>query len=951
MQKIYYSIAILIIFAFSANGQKNGTITGKMVDASNGEPLFFANVSLEGTSLGAVTNDEGVFKMTSVPPGDYTLVLLYVGYEKKAIPVTVKAGETLDVGTHEMIFESVMGEEVVVTGQLRGQAAAINQQVKSNTIVNVVSKERIQEVPDVNAAESLSRLPGITISRSGGEGSKITVRGVSPRFNNITVNGQSIAATGAGDRSVDLSMVSSDILDGIEVYKAITPNMDADAVGGSVNLVTKTADSGVHGRVQLETGYHGLIKDIGTYRGSFTLGNRFFDDKLGIIIGANAHRANRNSDFFDVDYFLAGTGSDLEPVLSDFETNNLRLRNNLETRDRYGANITLDYEFINNSSLVFDYFYTQTDREIIERQTRMRPTTSSISHSFNYRDNFLTLHSAQLRGDFNLFETWGLKFALARSYTSNETPTSYGTSAGQEAGFASDMPSNAPPEDVPNYAKFTLENVTGGSGLGWSTAGITDENYTAQINLSKPFALSTWFSGDIKFGGKIKQKDRQRTGSNYGVFDGVDYFEVFRSYYPDFALAGGRGTYWLRNFIDPEFTGYVFPMGEQYILPYAFDPNIIAQRYEDLHVIDSLWYKQFYGEFNRYDAIERVTAGYFMTEVNIGNRLVFIPGFRYENTFNEYTGKVGRVRGNTRQFDLSDSTGTSVRDNFLPMFHLKYEFVNGLNLRLAATKTLTRPDFLNLAPFTRIKQGFFPELHRGSLELEIPTAWNYDAILTWFSKYGLVSFGGFYKEIENIDIDITYTDYNLANSEQFTQPPKVTNPINSERTTTVYGAEFELQTNLRFLPKPLDGIVISGNYSLIRSETYYPYFLEQRLPPDWKVTVIDTFRTNSMPGQADYIANITLGYEKGGFSGRVSMNLQGAKLVSSGDTKFEDEYTAEYLRWDATLSQKFGKRWMVLLNLINFTNTPEQEYMYYPERPTHEEYYGWQTNLGVRYSF
>lgn len=190
MWKLYFSFIWINLTLFTVTAQNNGQITGQMVDASNGEPLFFANVSIEGTSLGSVTDEEGAFEIKAVPPGNYTVVLLYVGYVTQKVPVTVEAGETVDIGTRELKFESIRGEEVVVTGQLRGQASAINQQVKANTIVNVVSKEKIQEVPDANAAESLSRLPGITIGRSGGEGSKITVRGVSPRFNSITVNGQ-----------------------------------------------------------------------------------------------------------------------------------------------------------------------------------------------------------------------------------------------------------------------------------------------------------------------------------------------------------------------------------------------------------------------------------------------------------------------------------------------------------------------------------------------------------------------------------------------------------------------------------------------------------------------------------------------------------------------------------------------------------------------------------------
>ncbi|MFW5877615.1 MAG: TonB-dependent receptor [bacterium] len=940
MRKIFTLLALAFLFTSFSFAQRNGIITGQLLDASNGEPLIFANVALEGTSVGTVTDEDGFFTLNGISPGNYTLVMSYIGYQTEETAVTVTAGETTDIGEHQLNFASVMGEEVVVTAQLRGQAYAINKQVKSNNIVNVVSKERIEEVPDANAAESLSRLPGITLGRSGGEGSQVTIRGVSPRFNSVTVNGQTMPATGANDRSVNLSMVSSDLLDGIEVFKAITPDMDGDAIGGSVNLVTRTANEGLQGRVHVESGYHSLIDDIGTYRGSFTLGNRFFDNKLGVLMGVNYHKANRNVDLFDGDYEVAGAGG--------YRGNNARFRNVLETRDRYGYSGTVDYQF-KRGEIVLDHVFTQTSRDIVTRGMRARPTISVIGLEFNKTENELLLNSTNLRGEFDLFPSTELTFNFGRSKTSNETPYSYGAGAEKENGLTPEA-NDAQPLDMFRYANFSLDDFYGGTGTGKYSSLIEDENYTGQVSIKQSFNLGSWLSGNLKFGGKIKQKQRERNIDSYWIHDWTGYNYVFREKFPEYERDGN--LYPVSNFIDRDYTGYDSPFADHNDIPFVFDPDIITEHYDVMTPIDSLYKFNVGSYFDEYEALERITAGYLMAELHLGSKITFIPGFRYENTYLDFTGAKGTQRNNEPfRINKTDTTATNSVGTFLPMVHLRYEFIDGLALRLAATKTLSRPNFLNLTPFTQVTKANQDRVRFGSVDLKIPTAWNYDANLSWFSKYGLISIGGFYKEIYDIDINVRFFDWSGTEDTNPYHGWLVNSPINSDETTIIYGMEMEFQTNFRFLPKPFDGIVISGNYSVMESETYYPFFYVSYPPPDYKPVTEDSSRINSTQGQADFIANMTIGYEKGGFSGRISMNYQGPRLRTSGNTEFQDEYVDEYFRWDASLSYKFNRNWQVLVNLINITNETERQYIYLPEQPSSIQSYGWQANLGIRYRF
>lgn len=219
------------------------TISGRIVDAATGDPVPGANVVLEGTAIGASTNLEGRYLITKVPPGHYTLKVTYIGYKTATLKVNLLINRTLTADV-KLLYDVLEGETVVITAQAEGQVAAINQQLRSNTIKNIVSAERIMELPDANAAESVGRLPGISIQRSGGEGNRVVIRGLSPTYNTIMIGGIKVPATDLDDRSVNLSMISPEILAGIEVTKALTPDMDADAFGGTVNFTLANAPSG-----------------------------------------------------------------------------------------------------------------------------------------------------------------------------------------------------------------------------------------------------------------------------------------------------------------------------------------------------------------------------------------------------------------------------------------------------------------------------------------------------------------------------------------------------------------------------------------------------------------------------------------------------------------------------------------------------------------------------------
>ncbi len=271
MKKLWFFILLATLTLASVPVfSQTGKIAGKITDVKTGDPLPGANVYLEGTNIGAATDLKGDYLILNVSPGTYTLLIRYVGYEEKSFDITVSTGQTLvkNVGLKYMVLR---GEEVVVTAQAEGQMQAINQQISSNTIKNIVSSAKIQELPESNAAEAVGRLPGISLQREGGEGNKVVVRGLSPQYNKIKINGVSMAATGRmtadgqDDRSVDLSMISPNVLEGIEVSKTAMADQEADQLGGTVNFLLRGAPQKPTLNATVQSSYNGLRDEASNY--------------------------------------------------------------------------------------------------------------------------------------------------------------------------------------------------------------------------------------------------------------------------------------------------------------------------------------------------------------------------------------------------------------------------------------------------------------------------------------------------------------------------------------------------------------------------------------------------------------------------------------------------------------------------------------------------------------
>lgn len=989
---------LLLIWCFSIElYAQTGTLSGTITDGGLSEPLPFANVLVSDVNLGTTTDLQGQYRIVGIPEGSYTVTFSYLGYESSEQIVTIEAGVDLQLDETLSEGEGVMMQEVVVKGQATGQRAAINRQISASTIVNVISKEKLQELPDQNAAEAVGRLAGVSVYRDAGEGQRISVRGISPRFNAITINGERLPSTQESERSVDLSMISPDMLAGIELYKAITPDMDGDAIGGTVNFTVAKAAEG--GRVQgrLLSGYNDLREDFGQIRANITGSNRFFDDKLGIILTGNYQVANRGNESLTTDYVYEGVNQNDEPVLS---VENHNLSDKVETRNRFGGSLTLDYEINKNHQILFNSNFGKTERDELRFRRRFRIGNNYQEHDVTERQRNISLFSNNLSGKHFIgkFElTWRSSYASSKQHTPQELRGRFR----EVSAIQTSIPDASDISALPNSFKNDLESsILYDSRV--NETKVDEDRWTSGLDVAYNFKLSNSVNGQFKVGGKYRSISRERdregtiiapylSGQN-PAFDDRSLFLTtpngqillanFIGTYTNDNFYGGDydilpGTPSIRNEFSTgvedvditrynDFFGSTYQIGDQISYPGHINIDKIRRfyqayrgRYQDDIFINS-------GDYN---GGENILATYFMGKLNLGKKITLLGGARWEQTEQEYTSFI--ISGSLDNDDDDPITGTISSKSagrtyaeLLPMFHLKYQPTEWLDIKGAITNTLARPNFFNIVPWEYYNPAA-QEAQFGDPNLLHTTAWNYDLFFSVYNKFGLFTIGGFYKRLENIDFiaGVVETD-----DESVYKGWDITQPRNLQDVSTVQGVEFDFQTNLSSLSSFLRGIILSANLTLSSSKTFYPLFNVETVfvgaPTFFETTVLDTVRQGAIVGQANVLANLSLGYELGGFSGRISMIYQsdalspgnpgiGSSEAGVGSIPEQDFFDEASYRFDVAMKQRIDKkgRWTLMFNINNLTNTPERAFLGIANRLKEEEFYGMTADLGIAFKF
>ncbi len=938
---------LLSMFVFAQN---HGEVQGIITDANSKEPISYATAFLEGTALGGISEDNGHYSISNVPPGTYQLVISYVGYERMTETVEVQAGQVA-TRNFELAFTSVVGKEVVITAMALGQAQAINTQLTSTNIKNVVSEQKIRELPDANAAEALSRLPGVSVSRSGGEAVGVSVRGVSS--NTMFVNGMRLQG--------GLGSIASSMIGSIELSKAFLPDQDADVLGGNIEFKMRGAEPGFKKDIWLRTGYNGFTKSFKMHDVSALLSNRFFNDKFGVMLSLNYDKKDRGRDVLTAGYAAIGSSKNSNEVLPT-RISSAAVAKTQNLNDRYGATLYADYK-LKGGKLYYQAFFSKFDSENYTI-TNSYTTEASVTYSAGLDES--TEHSflQGLGGEHNLFGA-KVEWSVSKSERNTKTPGSLSYSAiNREAvSGAKSIDTSSTITDLIGLATHNLA-ATGATNLGISQAKTYSEELAAKLDITVPFNLGNNISAYVKFGGKIRDmkasSDPNSWGTGFQYQSGDNVADAIKERLPDFGWTFiGDGNISHASFASGSGEQDFSMFGLKTYMAPNFDRVRIAE-----NAVDDLLNKKLSTDAGDYSNNRQYYAGYLMAGFDIGQMITFTPGVRFERDDYSTTAKWTSLTISYGPYDtqgiIRDTTAGHFYEQIYPMFHLKIKPVDWFDIRLAATKTSTRPGSNQLSP--RYYQDAGLNITEGNILLKPQTNYNYDAYLSFYTrKAGLFTVGAFYKKLE--DQVLNYT-VRLINPEQFGldkvyKNKNYTFPQNNSKPGYVTGLEMDWQTHFSYLPKPFNGIVLNLNLTVMQSDTKYPFYSFETVTikePPYRITEgKDDFRDNKVIGMPDAIANIGLGYEVGGFSGRISAYYQSGTITTAQASNLTlDVDKDELLRFDMQLSQKLKKvpGLAVYINLNNITDNRDRNILTHsPDRITRQELYGASGDIGIRYKF
>ena len=897
-----------------------GVVTGTVTDPA-GRPLSGVLVQIEGTTIRTATS-QGVYRLVNTPVGSRTLLFRYIGYQPLSRPVTVIAGKTvtLDVQLAEAVTSL---SAVKVEGQVVGQASALNQQRTSSSISSVIDNQLVGRLPDPNMAEALARVPGIAVVRDQGEGRFVQIRGTSPDFNSMSLNGLRVSTPEQNSRQLPMDVVPSDQAAQIQVSKTLTPDLDADAIGGNVNLVTRTAQANrplfnvtaAGGRNQLGGG--GLL-NLGV-----NAGKRFGSaQKFGAMVGGTYYRNDRASQNVEGDWCSQTRNCGIEPSLASLNAPNLfELRDYPQVdRLRTGVNATLDYLLANNSKLFLRGTWNQFNDDEVRHRARFRfrggsgsrwtqvtpdsgtTTGSQFDRDIRLREVLQDIYTVQLGGEHFAGNGMALDWSVGGSRATEARPDVL-TMAFRQSGMT--LAYNFANADRPraNVVTGSFDDPTRFpfNSLVREVRDTRDEDLSAKVNASMPVSFGG-VTGTLKAGLAARLKDRRNDQAitNYTSAIGAN------------SLNATGAT--LMSLLTTETAGRTIFDGD-YAFGRMFDPDkmrqFVAQNPTAFTVNTFTSATTSAGQ--SFTVGEDVYAGYLMATLDAGPVRV-IPGVRVEATRVANTAKIVQLNaaGTALARPITDTTGTASYANLFPSINATWRLDEYTNVKAAVTTALVRPQFRDMTPYVNVTAGQ-QTASIGNPALQATTAINYDVMIErYFKSVGFISAGAFAKQLDNF----IYATARPRRTDEALGPDatQVLQPVNGP-TATLSGFEVAWQQNLTFLPGALAGLGINANYTYTRSRADIPGVGRNG---------VDT----PLPGQTGNAGNVGVFFDRGPLSLRVGGNYSGA-FLSTINAVSPDGDTRTKSRFQVDASGSFELRPGVKLfgEFINLSNTPLRAYV------------------------
>ncbi len=945
-----------VLFACSAaalSAQPTGGIQGTVTDKASGGYLVGAEVRVAGTDLVAATSRDGSFALANLAPGNLSLEVTYVGRKPKTVPVAVRAGATTTTTIDLSEGDVLVMAAVTVESVREGQSRAINQQRTSNTIMNVISSDAIGNLPDQTVGEALARLAGVSVVTDG-RSAFASIRGAEAKLNSVTLDGAHISSPandgifttgGTETRAVDLSTIPSDMIGGIEVIKALTPDRDADSFGGLVNLTTRSAfdlpGRSINGKFEYR--YNSLRKDDG-----YGLSLNYSDVvDAARTLGVSATLSASDEKYGQHDYEIAYFDKSIAPVntiagitnqaISEFDQRFRRI-----AKESLGGNLNFDYKLGDATRLYAKVFHHGSETDAARWRLRQRGFAAFAATSTDLRATGAEARITR-RLDRTASERTNDRLALGGQTGLAEGTLAYEINYGlaeldaRARRYQFETASSALRRNIdwvtdrsdPLYPKVTFtQRATGENSLfrvqdmalnqvRFHRVKGNDEDLAAKLDYD--FARKL---GDIpvqwKVGGKFRGKERKLDGAidDYAPTGTAPNQAGFGTDFEPRGLFEGRvATLGSFPSLDGVFAtvaanpgGFVFVPGDEITL--------LA--------------------ISRYTAKEDISSFYGMGTAQFG-KLQVVGGLRYERTQVDYT---------YRPAPATTATGGSSYGNLFPSLLLNYRLNRDLVLRGAWTNTLSRPDYGDLIPYEssldpegllNLDSGALTRVYRGNPNLKAQKSMNFDGSLEWyFQPTGMLSVGVFHKEIK---------DFIYKGVSRETRPPIVValyqNLNGADQSIT--GTELTWTQALPMLPGPLGGLGFSVNATFIRGESVFPTL-------NVTTGAAGTRTEDFVPSQPKRVYNAQVYWEKYGFTARVAMNYIDEFVREVGGLAGAVTNNAA-TRWDAQLSYRVSRNVTVFAEGKNLSKEMKRWYDATPNRPEELEFSGWNGAAGVKFRF
>ncbi|RLV61183.1 TonB-dependent receptor [Parashewanella curva] len=892
-----------------------GKFEGNIRDINSQQPLAGAIVSIKELNQTQTAGRDGRFFFNGLKAGTYTVTITYLGAAPQTKTIQVKDNRTTSLNIKLTSGEI---ERIQVIGQSGSLSKSLNRQRSADNLLSVISSDVLGNFPDSNVSEALQRVPGISIERDQGEGRFVRVRGLAPDFNSVSMNGTRLPAPEDDRRAVALDVIPSDLVQSVEVSKTVTPDMDADALGGAVEVKSLSAfdRDGRFYNVSTEASYNQL-RDKASPKIAFSFSD-VINDKFGFAIAASWYKRKFGSDNVETGGkwdFPEDTGYD-NAVLEEIEARSYDI-----TRERLGIGANFDYRPNDNNDLYLRTLYSQFDDvesrygsevswEVGDDEEGLplgQRHEAEVKRSLKSRTEEQNITSYALGGKSRLTK-WTIDYQVAYSEASAAKPRHI-----DGADFEADI-------DNMGYSETKISRLIGPAAyydtgeyelkeIEVADSKTTDEMTSAKLNFSRSFELGS-NSGGIKFGFKTSSRDKTNR-EDIWKFEDLDESGI------------NEDALNMSKFADESIN---YRLGQ-------FGPRINAAPVWDL--VNKLNPDDFKDEvesvINDFDIKEKINAGYLMGHMDF-DQLRLLAGVRYES-MDRYSTGVEFKEDET----YSSSSFNKDEDHWLPALHAKYNINDSTIVRAAWTNTITRPTFDQIAP------GYFVEDDDGDIKaefgnpnLESLESVNFDlSIEHYFDGIGLLSAGFFYKDIENF---IYQTDLagQKGRFEKFDEAVTFANGVDAE----IKGLELVYVQEFNFLPEPFSDMILNTNVTYTDSEATIDWFDDgERME-----------RVIPLPSQSDLTANFSLGYENAYTSVWLSAAYKSEYLQEVSD--FEDArydlYEDSHLQWDFVAKAHVTEQVTVYFKAINITDEPF--YSYTGSRRFNNQYeaYGRTFQLGVQ---